>query len=197
MKKWFIVATAILLLCVTYLQFHGSKKPLAPKTPVVSSCKELKPGMKRIGGRLGFQFDVPVFKFDVPVKDFTIREGSGDETDVSGFPLTRGNSRSYFSWGSERLKPGSAPIDPALVFSGPVEKRKIFDDNGKQIGEDSWGYLDNGEYWRRVRLVGWVVAGYGSINEKDVASSGSVHEEDAELFDRVISSVCILSTSGS
>jgi len=192
MKKLIIVATGVLLLGVAYLQFRSDKKPLAPKAPVVTSCKELKPGMRRLGEQYGYQFDVFA-------NDFTIHEGRGTESDVYGFTLTRENGTSYLdiSWRSERLNMGGVPVDPTLMYSGPFEKRWIFDDKGKQIGEDSWGYWGDGEFWRRVHLVGRVVASYGSINSGDIASSGSVHEKDAELFDQVINSVCRLTASGS
>ena len=65
------------------------------------------------------------------------------------------------------------------------------------MGKDSWGYLDSGTLWRRVRLRGSVAAEYGSVTEKNVASYGSVHEKDAELFDSIIGSTCYLSPPGS
>jgi hypothetical protein len=194
-RPWFIGITGILLLFVAYLQFRIREEPIIPTIPAVSNCKELKPGMRRIGEKLGFQFDVPI-------KDFTIHEGTGDMPPwVHGFDLNpkNGTSSSYLdiSWGSEELTMGSVPVPPALAPASPLEKRRIFDGKGNQIGEDSWGHLDNGDRWRRVRLVGWITARYGSINEKDIPSYGSVHEKDAELFDRVINSVCVLSAPGS
>jgi len=149
--------------------------------------------MRRIGNQYGFQFDVPV-------KYFTTHEGASDAPPlVHGFSFGLENGRSYLniSWGSLSMTESLRPVPPGLTDFAPGEKRKIFDDKGNLIGEDSWGYLDNGERWRRVRLIGWVVASYGSVNEKDVASYGSVHEKDAELFDRVISSACLLSAPGS
>ena len=78
----------------------------------------------------------------------------------------------------------SMATDPTRVFSDHVEQRGIFDDKGRLIGEDHWGYLKRGERWRKVRISGWV-AKYGFVNEKE-----------AELFDRVISSACLLSAPG-
>lgn len=150
--------------------------------------------MRRIGEQYGIQFDVPA-------KDFIIHEGWTDAPPlIHGFDLRLKDSASSLgiSWGPlETTKESMGPIDPILSSFSHIEKRKIFNDKGKQIGGDSWGYLDNGTRWRRVHLVVWVVASYGSDNEKDVASYGSVHEEDAKLFDQVISSVCYLSASGS
>ena len=72
--------------------------------------------------------------------------------------------------------------DPNLVFSEHSEKRRVLDDGGRLIGEDYWGYLERGKIWRRVHLDGFAYANYTGANEKD-----------AERFDRVINSVCLLS----
>jgi len=183
---WFIAITAFVLLFSTYLLLHAGKKPVAPEVPVVSGCKKLGPGMRRIG-RFGFQFDIPV-------EGYTITNFDSDAPPVYGFRLRPPNSGSFLdlSWGPEVGIEGMRPaVDPALIFSGPVENRKILDDAGNPVGEDSWGYWDNREFWRRVRLRGSVVARYGPINRGDVASYGSVHQREAELFDQIINSACI------
>ena len=190
---------------VVYRQLYVNKKPVAPVVPVVSSCKGLKPGMRRISEQYGFQFNVPKndqhgFQFDVSEKNFTIHEGTKDAPPgLHGFSLSlKTNGTAYMVL--EQAEPttmGGVPVPPALIDSGPVVKRMIFDDQGNTVGEDSWGYLDSGERWRRVRFRGRVVARYGSVLEKDVPNYGSVHENDAERFDQVISSVCVLSGPGS
>ncbi len=181
MKKWIIVATPVLLLGVVYIQFRSDRKPRAPKVPVVSSCKELKPEMRRMGDQYGFQFDVFA-------KDFTVSEGTQDAPPfVHGFDLRPKNSTAVLEISFRDRPMESMTTDPARVFSDHVEKRNIFDDKGQPIGEDYWGYLKSGERWRQVRLFkGGVVAKYGFINGTD-----------AELFDRVIGSACFLSASGS
>ena len=76
----------------------------------------------------------------------------------------------------------SMALDPARIISDHVEKRSMLDYAGRPIGENYWGYLSTGERWRQARFFkGGVVAKYGLVNEKE-----------AELFDRVISSVCLL-----
>ncbi len=180
LKLWLIVTMGILLLCAAYFHFVIGKKALAPIVPVVSSCNSLGPGMRRIGDQYGFQFDVPI-------KDFAISEGTSDAIPVvHGFDLKLKNGVSVLgiSFGSRATE--SIPVDPASVFSNHVEKRSIFDDKGEPIGEDDWGYLDSGERWRRIQLRGRGVAKYNFVNEKE-----------AELFDRVISSVCLLPAPGS
>ena len=139
-------------------------------------------------------------QFDVPVEGFTIKDFASDApSGAYGFSVRPSGSTSFLDiwWdpkaGMEGLR---AAVDPTLNFSGPVENRKILDDEGKPVGEDSWGYWDNGELWRRVRLRGSVVVRYGSINPGDVASYGSVHQEDAKFFDQVINSVCSEASRG-
>lgn len=70
----------------------------------------------------------------------------------------------------------------------------MLDEDGKPIGEESWGYGEQGERWRRVHLLGGVNVNYGSKNENDVRSYGSVHERGAVLFDKIINSACLLSS---
>lgn len=184
-----LVVTIVLLGCVTYLEFLRDQKPLAPAVAIVSNCGELKQGRRRIGDY--------GFLFDFPANNFNIHEGWGDmPPGPHGYGLRPKNSTSELaiSWHSQTMKFGGVPEISALISSGYVEKRRIVDNKGNVIGEDSWGYWE-GERWRRVHLVGWIAATYGSRNKSELASYGSVHEEDAALFDEIISSVCRLSAT--
>jgi|GEM_PF-5907739 len=172
-----IAIAGILLLCLAYFYLIFNKKPLAPAPPVVSKCKDLGLGVKRMGGLDGFQFDAFV-------RDFTIIEGTQDIPPFAhGFALTpkKGVSALDISFGQRPIE--NMAEDPTLLLSDHVDERRVFDDQGHPIGDDYWGYLKSGERWRRVRLFkGGVVAKYGLVNEKD-----------ARLFDRVISTGCLLS----
>jgi hypothetical protein len=185
--RWFIPGAGFVLLFCGYCFLRGDKKPVAPAVPLVSRCKKLGPGMRRIG-RFEFQFDVPIDGFTT--KDFASDAPSG----AYGFNVKPSSSASFLDiwWdpkaGMEGMKPA---VDPALNFSGPVENRNILNDEGTPVGEDAWGYWGKGEVWRRVRLRGSIVARYGSINPGDNARYGSVHQGDAKLFDQVINSVCV------
>jgi hypothetical protein len=188
-RLWLIVTSGILLLsgiCI-YLFMHVSKKPLTPGIPMVSVCKESAPEMRRIGERYGVQFDVPA-------EDFVFHEGTSDTPPVvHGFVLRPKSSKSLLdvSYG-----PGpyfdnpyfdNMPIDSARVFSKHVEKRTILNDKGHPVGEDNWGYLSSAKRWRQVRFWrGDAAAKYGFVDEKE-----------AELFDRVINSACLLPSPGS
>jgi hypothetical protein len=183
-----VVVISTLLAGVAYLQFATSEMPVPPAAlPVISNCKELRPGMRRIGDRWGLQFDVPV-------KDFTIAEGWGDAPMGHGFNITPNNSKASLIVGEASSVP-LRPPDPILASLG--RERKILGERGATIGRDSWGYWGQGERWRHVyfRGVGLVDVRYGSKNEKDAASYGSVHEHDAALFDHIINSACWLSSS--
>lgn len=184
-----VVVTVLLLACVVYLEFRPDQKPLAPADLMLSNCGVLKPGVRRIGD-YGFQFDVPV-------NDFTVHEGWGDvPATPHGYGLRPKNSTSELgiSWYSQAMSFGGVPEVPALS-SGYLEKRRIFDRKGNVIGEDSWGDWDNGQHWRRVHLEGSISVSYGSRNKRELPSYGSVHQKDAALFDRVISSACSLSVA--
>ena len=177
--RWLVFIVGTLLLSVAYFHFVINKKPLAPPVPVVSSCKKLKMGMRRIGNQDGFQFDFPL-------SNFTISEGTSDAVPiVHGFELGTKNSASVLeiSFGSQSM---SGAVDPSRILSDHIEKRTIVDDKGQPIGEDYWGYLRSGERWRRVQLRGSAIAKYDFVNERQ-----------AELFDRVISSACLLSAPDS
>jgi hypothetical protein len=177
---------------VAYLQFSPLETPVPPSIPAVCTCQELRPGMRRIGEQLGFQFDIPL-------RDFTISEGCSDAPPlICGVDIRQpkaSTARLSISWGEEiddMRPPYPNPIlDP--LYEDKVEKRRVLDDKREPIGEDAWGYWGQGERWRRVRLLGWVNARYGSKNEKDLPSYGTVREQDAVLFDRIINSACRLS----
>jgi hypothetical protein len=187
LRRWFISIGGLalsLLACQVYL--YG-KRPAAPGVPVVATCKDLGPGVRRIG-TFGFQFDVPV-------QDLVTSQFDADQPPVYGFRVKSRSSASFLdiSWGTpevgmDSMKPHA---DPALTFSGPAVTRKILNDEGTIVGEDTWGYWGKGEVWRRVRLRGSIVARYGSPDSMGLSSYGSVHEEDARFFDQVISSACL------
>ncbi|HEX3322504.1 MAG TPA: hypothetical protein VHR84_17500 [Terriglobales bacterium] len=179
-----VAVTAILVAGLAILELSPDEKPLPPSLPGVSGCRELDPGMRRIGEQVGFQFNVPL-------RDFTISEGSTDASPlIHGFDIRPKNSAAHLriSWGKQTNE--MTPPDPILDLSNHIEKRKVLDDKGKPIGEESWGYRGRGEHWRRIHLLGRCQVIYGSKNEKDVPNNGYVYERDAALFDQIINSAC-------
>jgi hypothetical protein len=171
-----LIVFSLLLLGIVSIELVRNK-PIGPVVPVVSVCKPLKPGMKRIGNQYGIQFDVAT-------KDLSIHEGVEDAPpSAHGFYLGINGSKSGLNISFGPLVFGMATVsDPDSTFLERIEKRNIMDETGHPIGEDYWGYLKTGERWRRVWLFkGGILAKYGFVDKND-----------AETFDRVIESACFL-----
>jgi hypothetical protein len=130
--------------------------------------------MRRIGNSSGVQFDVPA-------KDFAIGEGWSDTPPFThGFGLGLKDGKSLMNIELEKPLDNMA-VDPIRVFSAHIERRSVFDDKGQVIGEDNWGYLTTGERWRNIHFRGRVAVKYGLVSQSD-----------AQLFDQIINSACIL-----
>ena len=177
-----VVTIAFLTVCLGYFRFFTNadkKSPsvASPPIPVVSVCKELPPGMRRIGANPGDRY---MLQFDVPETEVLIREDVSDVPPiVYGFGIKpKGSeSRLWISYGSQRQ---DVAAYRARESSSQVVNRIIVDDKGHSVGEDGWGYQDKEKRWRRARFQGWVTAEYGLVNE-----------QEARLFDRVLSSACL------
>jgi len=197
-----VAVMSVLFAGLAYLELSPHEElfpqPLPPFLPAVASCAQPMQGMRRIGERTGFE-DTG-FRFDVPIEDFTIWQGCSDTPPViCGFDIKPKNSAAHLSvsWGESTTE--GRPPDPILDSSDPdssafAATRRVLDDKGKRIGQESWGYWGQGERWRRVHLVGRVQASYGSKNEGEVRSNGFVHEREAARFDQIINSACRLSS---
>jgi len=175
MKKLALFLTLVAVLsCGAYLYRHRFATSLhAPNVPVARRCATLKPGMRRIGQGYGFQVDVPLPKIGVS-------EGMSDAPPLKHvFALTPHGSPSALkiSFGA----PESEGVDPLVVFSKHLEKRRMLDDKGHLIGEDAWGYVGTGERFRRVHVGASIDLTYDFVNQRD-----------SELFDEIIDSLCIL-----
>jgi hypothetical protein len=171
-----LIVLGLLLLGVASIEFVRNK-PIVPILPVVSVCKPLKPGMRRIGNNYGIQFD-----FDN--SHLSVHERVEDAPPFAhGFYLqpSGGKSGLNISFGPLNLSEGTVS-DPDAAFLEHLEKRTIVDETGHPVGEDHWGYLETGERWRRVWLFkGGILAKYGFVGKNY-----------AETFDRVIESACLL-----
>lgn len=182
-SRLIVSVVGVVFLALGYLHFSdgSSKKPQAvatPLLPVVSVCKEVAPGMNRIGARPGDRYTV---QFDVPVKSVRVHEGDQDMPPFAyGFgirPRAGGESFLQISYGPQRNWPD---VDRKRAVSARIVRRVIVDDQGRSVGEDEWGYLDPDRRWRRTRFQGWVQAEYGFVSGKD-----------ADLFDEIIKSACL------
>jgi len=111
---WVFAALLTALICavsIYVLFFPLGKNQLAPAVPVISACKELAPGMRRIGNRYGIQFDVPK-------NEFTFGEGRSDAGPlVGGFDLSTKNGHSLLVISTRQL-PGGWPTSLTSVNCG-------------------------------------------------------------------------------
>lgn len=185
-KIWLIVVPSIAAICaVSFYLFprrDGLLNPLrAPVPSRVSACKDLGPGMRRIGATSRDRY---MLQFDVPVDQVRIHEDATDAPPLKyGFGIRPRNSESdleisYGPQSNDVVIGGERAATPHIV------KRIVVDDQERSVGDDDWGYLDPERRWRRVRFRGWVQAEYQFVNERD-----------ATLFDQIISSACLLPAS--
>ena len=159
-----------------YIVWKETAKPHAPAVPVVSICKSPAPGMKRIPGKGGYQFDFLQ-------EQFYMHEGVSDSPPWRfAFSLEPKDGTAALAINFRDSTMNRMVWDRAYNFSGHVEHRQIFDEQGHPIGEDYWGYWENGERWRRFLLF------KGGIN----ATYDLADTTEAALFDRVLNSTCIL-----
>ena len=168
----FVTGLALLAFGVHSIAF---RKPAPPAVPVVSGCKPIAQGLRRLGGRYGFNFDI------VP-NEFKVSEGAQDEPPFAhGYVLScqKSNCTMEISFDSDSE---FKDTDPLLVFSEHFEKRSILDDAGTVVGHEYWGYLDKKNVWRRVHLRGRVDIKYDSVSPADAVN-----------LDKIISSTCFLS----
>ena len=181
-RAWSLwVASSVCLVCAAWLYFIISpeqKRVPAPPAVVISECREVGPGIRRIGSGYAVQFDVPM-------KEFTMGEGCTDAAPTAcGIDLGPKNRKALME--ISLLRPlRMSRIDALEVFSKQVEKRGILDAHGRTVGQDAWGCWSTGECWRKIKFPGGIVAEYGLVNESD-----------ARLFDAVISSACFSSRAG-
>ena len=170
--KWLLVLAVVIVMSFLGWFHFANRTPHPSGLHRVSTCNPIQLGMRRVGDR-GLQFDVPT-------RDFVITEGTTDVPPlVHGFDLAskQSNATLQIEFGpTESIAP-----DPALTFLNQVVRRPIFDDKGKQIGEDEWGYRDTGERWRHLRFTGIGTAKYGLVDT-----------QDAEKFDQIINSACFV-----
>jgi hypothetical protein len=169
-----IISAGLLLSSLIYLAIHN--KRAAPVAPVIATCETLKPGLglRRIGEQEGLQFDILE-------REFRIHEGTQDAPPfVHAFYIRPQHSESSLniSFGPPEWE---GVRDPDLAVLNHLEKRNVLDKADHQVGEDDWGYLRTRERWRRVQFRGGT-AKYRFVSRKD-----------ADLFDQVIDSVCVLS----
>jgi hypothetical protein len=129
-RLWLIflsIISAFLIFRMGFFRFTNADKNsptvASPPKPVVSACKELPPGMRRIGAKLRDRY---MLQFDVPETEAVIRESTSDAPLVYGFDIKpRGSeSRLEVSFGPQQRR------DRARGSFPHVLKRIMVDDKG-------------------------------------------------------------------
>lgn len=186
-RLWLFVSTGVTALLLAlggylYLPRHSiASKTSAVAVPVVSACKDLSPGTRRVGAKAADRY---MLQFSVPEAKARIREGVTDAPPlIYGFDIRPqgGESLLTISYGP----PSKAGVDTARGIYSRVEKRVVVDDAGRSVGEDDLRYLNTGARSRSVLFQGWVTAQYRSVSDQDAA-----------LFDEIINSACLLPSRG-
>ena len=180
--RLFVSTAAIALLIALGGYLYLSRTSTVPRVPtvpvpVVSTCKDLPPGTRRVGARAGGRY---MLQFAVPEAKVRIREGVTDAPPLLyGFDIKplAGESLLTISYGP----PTSGGADSARGTFSRVEKRVVVDDTGHSVGEDDLSYMNTGTRSRSVLFQGWVTARYSSVSK-----------EDASLFDQIVNSACLL-----
>lgn len=170
-KQPVLTVLAALILCAVAIYSFLVRDPHPPGDIVISTCRDLAPGIRRITSDFGIHFDVSE-------RAFTVNAATNDMPPERFYVL--------------RLKDSAAVMviahDDGIwddlknafpVFSRRIEERTIRTANRRSIGTDHRAYLRSGERWRYVRFSTGDAVGYRPIPPKE-----------AELFDQVIGSAC-------
>jgi len=143
-----------------------------PGSPV-PTCKQPANARKEVSwGEYGVHFAV-----NAKAK---LRGGKPD-VDYVRYVLTLPKSKSYleFWFGPYAMNP--EPDDELFMGSSDFSQRNLRNADGKVFGEDGRGHLKSGGNWRHFAIFG-----EGGALYRDAS------EQDAQIFDQIIDSVCIV-----
>jgi hypothetical protein len=154
------------------VSFHTSDLhvtlPAPTKELMVPLCSKRALFSKRLCGHLGICFDIPT-------RGVTIR-GGPDVDYVHYFvqPKTgKGSLDLLFGNYIMKYEPDDEHATTSVMFS----ERSVVNDDGREVGLDSYGKFQTGELWRRMSILG----------------EGAEYEspaENAAIFERIINSAC-------
>jgi hypothetical protein len=172
-----VVGVILVASLVFYLFFH--RTPHAPPGIVLAICRDVPPGMHRVGSIFNTQFDVPE-------KDFTFHSATRDMPPGILYVITVKD-------GSTNMVISNGPLgfdqefnSAISVFSAHIEERDVRTPQGRVVGKDSWGFLRDGDRWRYIRFSGGDEVGYRPTNSTQ-----------ANMLDQVIGSACVVPKPGS
>jgi hypothetical protein len=171
----FAISTAIFIAAALVYFFSARSPTPVPPVFVISVCRPLAAGRRRIGSNRTIQFDIPESGFKVSSEMYDMPPGQW----LFGIRLKDGTANLEMSDGKI---PSARELESALpVFSEHVEKRDIYGSQGNRIGDDRWGYLKSGERWRYIKFVWGDEVGYRATRI-----------DKAKVLDQVITSACVL-----
>lgn len=187
LPKWLIsVVVGAIVVALILLYSLPKRIPKPPSVIVVSACRDIAPGLRRVGSKNLGQSLLGV-QFDVPEGSFTFRSEPQDMPPGMIYAITAKGGNANMEISNGVALTFEKEINSAFpVLSRYVEERDIRSSSGNVIGKDRWGYLKSGEVWRYVRFFAGDAAGYRPVAPKE-----------ASLLDQVISSACLPSAPGS
>jgi hypothetical protein len=140
---------------------------------IVPKCAPPPPGQKLVPGS-GYGLH-----FFVPEKGVKLLGGKLD-VDYRRFCVEPEGGKAYLELWFGPYAISTEPDDDLFLGSVDFFQRNLTAADGRVIGMDSWGHMRNGAWWR------WTaVAGSGAVYK-------NVSTEEAQLFDQIISSMCIV-----
>ena len=187
-----LVGGAMVSATTAYLALRRPPPPPAPPAIAVSTCRDIAPGMRRVGFEVEFDVAEAVFSLrtatnDMPYQVFyciSRKNRTDTALEISGGPLGFETEwESAFAIFSEHLDPTLA--SSPLASPAGYQERDVRDTYGRVVGKDRWGHFKNGERWRLVRFYRGGRAGYPP-------TPAGV----AQLYDHILSSACSPATPG-
>lgn len=189
------MSVVVIISIVAYLALRRpSPSPYPPPPPavVVSECRAVPPGVDRLDpGTLYIRFDIPEATFAVsselpdmfpltPVYCVTPKKAGAHTMQIA-------NGSTDFGEALRRAWPFLTAHFYRALPAGPLDslngygERYVRDVHGDVVGKDRWGYVKNGNRWRLVKSFYGEEAGYFPTPLRE-----------AQLFDQIISSACVL-----
>lgn len=174
LPRWLIPAVVgVVLVSSVVFYLFLMRDPHAPTAIVISACRDVAPGMRRISADFGTHFDVSE-------KTLAVDARIQDMPPGRFYVVTLGDSAADMVIGHDDGIWGDLK-NTFPVFSRHIKERNIRTAKGRSVGTDRWGYLKSGERWRYVAFSSGDAVGYRPTPPKE-----------ASLLDKVISSACVL-----
>jgi hypothetical protein len=177
LPKWLLPTLAgVILFSSVVFYLSLMRDPHAPTAIVVSACRDVAPGMRRVSSDFGTQFDLSE-------KAFAVNIGIQDMPPGKFYTVKlRDSGASLVIWHDDGVWGDLKNTFP--VFSRHIKERNIPGAKERSVGTDRWGYLKSGERWRYVAFSSGDAIGYRPTLPKE-----------AVLFDQVMDSACRMSVA--